>query len=71
MSDRLQEIRARLDLPGVWAAAGPQNAEFIDHAVGDIAWLLAEVERMRTENGTELLPDDSVAQGVTKQERDA
>lgn len=47
MSDRLQEIRARLDLPGVWAAGGPQNREFIDHAVGDIAWLLGEVERLR------------------------
>lgn len=59
MTDRLQEIRARLDLPGVWAAAGPQNSEFIDHAVGDICWLLGEVERLRTASGTGLNGDDN------------
>lgn len=49
MSGRLEEIRARLDLAGTWSADGPDNADFIDHAPADIAWLLDEVERLRGE----------------------
>jgi hypothetical protein len=64
VSDRLQEIRARLDS---WWQEGDQALVLNAHT--DIAWLLDEVERLRTENGTELLPDESVAQSVTKQER--
>jgi hypothetical protein len=64
--DRLQEIRARLDAYHKDGYA----AVVCDHfTADDIAWLLAEVQRLRTENGTELLPDESVAQDVTKQER--
>lgn len=47
---------------------GP-DTDLIAHAPSDIAWLLDEVERLRTENGTELLPDEPVAQAVTKRER--
>lgn len=61
MHDRLQEIRARLDLAGTFSVDGPDNSHFIAHAPADIAWLLAEVERLRR--------DDSVVQGVTKRER--
>lgn len=45
MTDRLQEIRARLDLAGTFSVDGPDNSHFIAHAPADIAWLLAEVER--------------------------
>lgn len=41
MTDRLQEIRARLDSMS-WV-----SDEFIAHAPADIAWLLDEVERLR------------------------
>jgi hypothetical protein len=76
MPDRLAEIRARLDAatPGEWPFGEmvrhllPPDADLIAHAPADIAWLLAEVERLRTGNGTESLPDDSVVQSVTKQE---
>lgn len=61
MHDRLQEIRARLDLAGTFSVDGPDNSHFIAHAPADIAWLLGEVERLRR--------DDSVVQGVTKLER--
>lgn len=75
MTDRLTEIRARLDAATPeWNYDNDQSGEDVDlinHAPADIAWLLAEVERLRTENGTELLPDDSVVQGVTKLERGA
>lgn len=74
MTDRLQEIRARLNAatPGPWhrhddepwvtnSATPPmriiatglrgqrENAELIAHAPADIAWLLDEVERLRSE----------------------
>jgi hypothetical protein len=72
MTDRPQEIRARLDAATVtgWydqtsvQALTPWSgvvAEMVAHAPADIAWLLDEVERLRR--------DDSVAQDVTKQER--
>jgi len=48
MSDRLTEIRARLDLAGTWSADGMDNAHFVDHAPADISWLLDEVERLRS-----------------------
>lgn len=72
MPDRLQEIRARMDAAhdALWSSSQNtrQDAPHAVHLIADIAWLLDEVERLRTENGTELLPDDSVVQGVTKLE---
>jgi len=51
MSDRIQEIRGRLD--GITDErqdiVGHGNATFIAHAPADIAYLLAEVERLRAE----------------------
>ena len=54
MSDRLAEIRARLDAIGAWRLRTEpevftQNAEgsFRTWAPHDIAWLLDEVERVR------------------------
>lgn len=72
MSDRLTQIRARLDAatPGPWVVTPPregkrssgvrrgrleiawsvyatEDADLIAHAPADIAWLLAEVERLR------------------------
>ena len=68
MSDRIKEIRARLDAatPGPNQLSGRQrecngvwvHTSLLDHAPADIAWLLDEVERLRR--------DDSVVQGVTK-----
>lgn len=43
MSDRLAEIRARLESMS-WV-----SDEFVAHAPADIAWLLDEVERLRGE----------------------
>ena len=56
MSDRLTEIRARLD---AWHGMEPveQSLTHPDAYVADIAWLLDEVERLRN--------DKSVAQDVT------
>lgn len=48
--DRLQEIRARLDLAGTWSADGPDNAHFVKHAPSDIAWLLRQLENERADN---------------------
>lgn len=52
MSDRLQEIHARLEAANrysvEWPDYGPGTlAEFIAHAPADIAWLLDEVMRLR------------------------
>ena len=55
MSDRLREIRARLDsfhyavgqthtMPGNYI--GPCEDEFYEQAPADIAWLLDEVQRL-------------------------
>ena len=82
MTDRLQEIRARLDaatttMPGanermVWESDRSYRVEddrdrasraLYHHAPADIAWLLAEVERLRR--------DDSVVQSVTNLQRGA
>ena len=57
MSDRLTEIRARLDAatPGEWPMGAlvpyllPSDADHIAHAPADIAWLLDEVERVTNE----------------------
>lgn len=48
MSDRLQEIRARLD---AWHGmeAVQQSLTHPDEYVADIAWLLDEVRRLRVE----------------------
>jgi hypothetical protein len=73
--DRLQEIRARLDAATPeWDYDNDQSSadvDLINHAPADIAWLLAEVEQLRTENGTQLLADDSVVQSVTNLQRGA
>ena len=80
MTDRLQEIRARLDaatttMPGanermVWESDRSYRVEddrdrasraLYHHAPADIAWLLAEVERLRR--------DEPVAQDVTNLQR--
>lgn len=55
MPDRLQEIRARLDLAGTFSVDGPDNSHFIAHTPADIAWLLDEVERLERENAYDLL----------------
>jgi hypothetical protein len=44
MSDRIAEIRARLEAES-WV-----SDDFIAHAPADIAWLLDEVERLRGES---------------------
>lgn len=50
MPDRLNEIRARLDAatpgPYEWHGCPPGDAAFLTNAPADIAWLLAEVERL-------------------------
>ena len=64
MTDRLNEIRARLDAAGDkwWRMAEvyrighrpgcePHTATLMAHAPADIAWLLAEVERLRIHAG--------------------
>ncbi len=62
MTDRLQEIRARLGaLPTDRPWHVLEISAFLPYVVGDIAWLLAEVERLRG--------DEPVAQNVTDQER--
>ena len=80
MTDRLQQIRARLDaatttMPGanermVWESDRSYRVEddrdrasraLYHHAPADIAWLLAEVERLRR--------DEPVAQDVTNLQR--
>lgn len=49
MPDRLQEIRARLDVAQGYRVEWPDHtpgtlAEFIAHAPADIAWLLDELD---------------------------
>lgn len=44
--NRIDEIRARLDLAGTWSADGPDNAHFVAHAPSDIAWLLDREGRL-------------------------
>jgi hypothetical protein len=65
--DRIQEIRARLDAAKPeWDYDNDQSradVDLINHAPADIAWLLAEVERLRR--------DDSVVQSVTNLQRGA
>ena len=56
MSDRLAEIRARLN---AWHKDPQATTLDLYFAPTDIAWLLDEVERLRTENGTELLGGQS------------
>lgn len=64
MSDRLQEIRSRMDDSAPVTLTGPTLlVEAFEQKDADIAWLLAEVERLRR--------DDSVAQGVTNLQRGA
>jgi hypothetical protein len=50
-SDRLQGVRARLDAVAPWRytffGCSKDDAEFMASAADDIAWLLAEVERLR------------------------
>jgi len=46
MTDRLQEIRARLDLAGTFSVDGPDNSHFIAHAPADMAWLLERESQM-------------------------
>lgn len=51
MSDRLTEIRARLDAAhdALWSSSQNtrQDAPHAVHLIADIAWLLDEVERLR------------------------
>ena len=75
MSDRLQEIRARLEVALDYSVQWPDHkpgtlAEFIAHAPADIAWLLGEVERLRNTKASSPNPlcDESVVQDVTKLE---
>lgn len=64
MTDRLQEIRARMDDSAPVTITGPTPlVEAFQQKDADIAWLLAEVERLRR--------DESVAHGVTNLQRGA
>ena len=92
MSDRLKEIRARLDAatPGPWDTEGPcmsgdgtygvfaddgageptlalrmspPDADLVAHAPDDLAWLVAEVERLR-KCGTFATQEDPDGTGV-------
>lgn len=57
-TDRLQEIRARLE--GIsWV-----SDEFVAHAPADIAWLLDEVERLRSRLVVEMVENEKIGRGA-------
>lgn len=61
MPDRIAEIRARIGDSAPITIHGPEPlVRAFEQKDADIAWLLDEVERLSTENGTELLRDDRV-----------